>query len=107
MSILEIIGAVWIVLLVWNISSAFRKAKQELESQRKETIEDSIEPTIREVYVDAVESNGQRFFLVYDASTHDYLTQGKTREEIKTNIQTRFPHLTFVIDEQNLKKINS
>lgn len=107
MSVLEFIGAVWIALLVWNISSAFRKAKQESEFQRKETIEDSTESIIREVYVDPVESDGQRFFLVYDAKTHAYLAQGETQEEIKTNIHSRFPGTTFVINDVNLKKINS
>ena len=107
MSVLEIIGAVWIILLVWNIMSALRRSNEELKTQHSQIIEDKISQIIRQVYVDPVESDGQRFFLVYDAKTHAYLTQGKTQEEIKTNIHSRFPGTTFVIDDVNLKKINS
>lgn len=107
MSILEIIGTTLLVILAWKFISAIQLVKKEIESNHQKIVDQEVKKIIREVYVDAVESNGKQIFLVYDADTHDFIAQGTTQEEAQTNVGIRFPNVLFVSDGMNLKKIGS
>jgi len=102
MTLLEIIGLAWLVMLTWSFVSAIKQAKNEIRAEHQK----DIEKEVKEVYIDAVETNGNHFFLVYDSKTHDYIGQGKTQEEVQNNIKTRFPDVVFIINSENLQKIS-
>jgi len=106
MTLLEIIGLAWLVMLTWSFISAIQQAKNEIRAEHQKDTEKEVNKAIREVYIDAVETNGNRFFLVYDSKTHDYIAQGKTQEEVQNNIKTRFPDVVFIINSENLQKIS-
>lgn len=106
MTLLEIIGAVWLIMLAWSFVSAMQQAKEEIRAENRKVVEREVDKLVREIYVDTVESNGNQFFLVYDAKTHDYIAQGKTQEEVQNNIKTRFPGVVFVVSGQDLQKIS-
>ncbi len=105
MNILEIIGIVWLLMMAWGFISAFRQAKEEIRIEHRKIIEKEVDKIVREIYIDSVEANGDQFFLVYDAKTHDYIAQGKSQEEVQLNIKARFPGVVFVINGENLQKI--
>lgn len=106
MTVLEIIGMAWLVMLAWSFISAVNRAKEEIKKENQQNINQKVDKEIREIYIDEVESSGSQFFLVYDAKTHDYIAQGKTQEEVQTNIKTRFPNVVFIINSENLQKIS-
>ena len=104
MSFLEIIGLAWIILLSWNFVSAFRELSQE-SKQRNEKIKEKLENAVREVYIDTIEQSGKLYFLVYDKKTNAFIAQGQDRNEIKSNIEIRYPGITFVVDDDSLQKM--
>lgn len=106
LNLLEIIGISWIVMMVWGFVSAFRQAKEEIQIEHRKTIEKEVDKLVREIYIDSVEADGNRFFLVYDAKTHDYIAQGKSQEEVQLNIKARFPSVVFILNNENLQKIS-
>jgi hypothetical protein len=106
MTFLEIVGLTWIALWVWNFSTAYREVSKESSDAYRKMVEAEVDKAIREVYIEDVNSGEHRYFLVYDAKTHNYIAQGRDREEVKANIQARYPNTVFVINNENLEKIN-
>lgn len=107
MSILEIIGLIWVCMLAFNFFvslAAARRGEQLLDRAVKNTIENKV----REIYVDVIDSdNGQSMFLVYDAKTNDFLGQGNNHDEIIETLKKRFPDKIFAISNENLNKMVS
>lgn len=106
MTFLEIVGLTWIALWVWNFITAYRQISSEQVEARNDLIKAEVDRRVREVYIEDVASGDHQYFLVYDAKTNNYIAQGRDREEIKANIQARYPDTVFVINNENLEKIN-
>lgn len=105
MNFLEFLGVTWLALIAWNFFVAYKKEEKDLTEVRREIIQDEVDRLVKEVYVDVAESDGQKYYLVYDAKTNNYIAQGRDREEIKANIEARYPNTVFIINNDNLDKI--
>lgn len=101
MSILEIIGLVWITILIWNFLTttirSYREVAQD-QAQVRSLLEKTINNTVREVYFDVVNTNDGTLFLVYDAKTKEFIGQGRSQAEVVENLKSRFPNKIFTID---------
>lgn len=107
MSILEIIGLIWLCMLAFNFFSMLSTARREGQLLDR-TVKNTIENKVREIYVDVInDRDGQSMFLVYDAKTNDFLGQGNSHDEIIQTLKTRFPDKIFAISNENLSKIAS
>lgn len=52
----------------------------------------------------SIEKHGEHYYA-YSLDDDKFLSQGKTREELETNLQERFPGKKFSAHEDNLKEM--
>ena len=78
-----------------NIQIMLEKINRQEESEEKE----------RDNYLRlSIEKHGEHYYA-YNLEDDTFLSQGKTRDELETNLQERFPGKRFAASEENLKEM--
>lgn len=55
------------------------------------------------MYIEYHDEVGQ--FFAYNADNHDYIAMGKTEEDLKLNILSRYPTKMFTVDQSNIDDV--
>lgn len=92
MEIFTFLGIVW---AIWTMLSMFFTARN--HGRQVELLREVADKTVRVIKLEPLDK--EKTILAYDAETDAFLGQGKTVDEIKTNIMSRFPDKIFIMDK--------
>lgn len=74
-----------------------RHIVQEAVAERQRAEEDTLVSVM-------VHRRGDMFYM-YNASTEEFLAQGRTHEEVTDNLKARFPDIKFMANPKNLTEV--
>ena len=100
MEIFTILGVAWALLLALRFIAERAEFKNNIELIKVEA-----DKRIREVQLEKIPTQGN-LILAYDGENNDFLGQGKTEQEVKESIMSRYPEKFFILEDTVFSKIH-
>jgi hypothetical protein len=99
MEIFTILGVAWALLLALRFIAERAEFKNKIE-----LIKDEADKCIRIVELEKIPTQGN-LILAYDGENKEFLGQGKTEQEVKESIMSRYPEKFFILEDKVFSKI--